>query len=411
MGIRHFLGDSGKRILTPQEAQSIGSYKNGQETIFVSIASYRDSECRPTVESLFLRATHPDRIRVAVVDQVEPEDPKCLEPTVPCSENGDQVLCKYRHLIDLYEVRAFLMVGPVLARHIAHRMYSNEYFAMQVDAHVRFTDGWDDDIVSQWKSANNEMAVISTYLTDIAGSIDPKTHKSLRKERNMMCTLGYEGQTNSQRHLVLKAPTKSVPKVKGTPMLHPFWSAGFSFSRGHFIVQVPYDQHLPMVFQGEESSIAIRAFTYGYDFYAPERSVVFHIFAKKENIARRNRHKYWENETLYAGSLGKSMDRLVGITGMAGKESPQDYNRVDEELYGLGRVRDTDTFYRIFGIHPDTGTLESHLCSYVQEQMHRRHIQHLRPNAMGIDYDKVETEFRDFFALDGQSALRGSTSR
>lgn len=29
----------------------------------------------------------------------------------------------------------------------------------------------------------------------------------------------------------------------------PFWAAGFSFSRGHFKVQVPYDGYQPMVFQ------------------------------------------------------------------------------------------------------------------------------------------------------------------
>jgi hypothetical protein len=42
------------------------------------------------------------------------------------------------------------------------------------------------------------------------------------------------------------------PRIKDTPLLNPFWAAGFSFARGHFVVQVPYDQYLPMVFQGEE---------------------------------------------------------------------------------------------------------------------------------------------------------------
>ena len=27
------------------------------------------------------------------------------------------------------------------------------------------------------------------------------------------------------------------------------WGAGFSFSRGHFVVNVPYDQYLPLIFQ------------------------------------------------------------------------------------------------------------------------------------------------------------------
>jgi [Skp1-protein]-hydroxyproline N-acetylglucosaminyltransferase len=397
-GVRGFLGDHGRRVMTPKESQSIGSIASGKETIFVSLASYRDSECRPTLESIFLRATHPERIRVAVVDQVEPEDPKCAEPQVPCDQDPNQVLCKFRHLIDVYEVRSYLMVGPVFARHIAHRMYRNEYFSLQVDAHVRFTQNWDEDIISQWKSADNEMTVLTTYLTDITNSIDPVSHESRRKDRNMMCNLNFEGHVKSQKHLVLKSPAKSTPKVQGTPMLHPFWSAGFSFARGHFVVQVPYEQYSAMVFQGEESSLAIRAFSYGYDFYAPERSVAFHIFAIKDNIARRHRHKFWENETLYAGALEKSMARIVGITGMAGSSSAIDYYRKDEELYGLGKVRNIETYFRTYGIHPETSSVEGHLCNFVQEKLHRQFHQYLRSDGMGINYDDFKFEYQDPFA-------------
>jgi hypothetical protein len=125
----------------------------------------------------------------------------------------------------------------------------------------------------------NEMTVITTYLTAIADSIDPVTNESRHKDRNMMCNLNFEGHVQSQRHLVPKSPAKSIPKVQGTPKLHPFWSAGFSF--------VPYEQYSVMTFQGEESRLAIHTFSYGCDFYAPERSVTFHIFAIKDNIARR----------------------------------------------------------------------------------------------------------------------------
>ena len=35
-----------------------------QRTIYIGIASYRDFQCRQTVESIFNRATHPERLRV-----------------------------------------------------------------------------------------------------------------------------------------------------------------------------------------------------------------------------------------------------------------------------------------------------------------------------------------------------------
>jgi [Skp1-protein]-hydroxyproline N-acetylglucosaminyltransferase len=407
-GVRSVLGNHGRRLMTQQEAHTVGSIDpvSGQETIFISLASYRDPECAPTLESIFTRAKHPQRVRVGVVDQIDITDGDnvCNQPEIPCEEDPLQVLCRYNHLIDVYQVPAYLMVGPVLARHIAHRMYRGEYYTMQVDAHVRFVEGWDDDIISQWKSTKNEMAVLSTYLTDIEGSIDPKTHKSLRRDHNVMCDIQYDG-TGSQRRLTLKHPTKRLEKEAqyGSPTLHPFWSAGFSFARGHFTVQVPYDQYLPMIFQGEESSIAVRGFTYGYDYYAPERSVTFHIYAMKRNIGRRSRHKFWENETLYRGALEKSTARMNGITGLvpdnrkwlrshntAGTTIGPSYFNVDEDKYGIGQVRPREQYFRVFGIDPELGKVQATLCDFVRETMTPLFSTHLRSDGMGIDYNMIE---------------------
>lgn len=94
------------------------------------------------------------------------------------------------------------------------------------------------------------------------------------------------------RYLRHGAQPEDVPEVKDMPQLQPFWAAGFSFSRGHFKVRVPYDAYQPMVFQGEEIGIGIRGFTHGYDFYAPRDSVVFHEYAVKS--ARRSKvHMFW----------------------------------------------------------------------------------------------------------------------
>ena len=126
--IRHYLGD-GKTLLSPELASSIGSYytdpESGTEieTIYCSIASYRDPECPGSVEDLFARADIPDRIRVAIIDQRVPgsDDPVCNQPIESCETNPDQSLCKYKHLIDYYELDARLAVGPVFARHLAQR--------------------------------------------------------------------------------------------------------------------------------------------------------------------------------------------------------------------------------------------------------------------------------------------------
>jgi len=398
-GVRNFLGNFGQRLMTPEEASQVGSFVTigGQEleTIYVSVASYRDPECRPTVEDIFLRAEYPERVRVAIIDQRAMDDdvPSCGLPERPCSEDPEQPMCKYHHLIDYYQVPAPLSVGPVFARHLANRMYRGEYFVMQADAHVRMTKNWDSDIIGQWKSAENEMAILSVYLSDVHGAIDPDTFESHHHSRPVMCNTHYEGK-GKMKHLRHGQQPEGRPGIHGEPTLNAFWAAGFSFARGHFVVQVPYDQYLPMIFQGEEISIGLRGFTYGYDYYAPERSVSFHIYALKENEKKRHRiKKFWENEGLYPGAPVEAMKRLNGIIGMGDPEDT--YYHEEETEYGLGKIRNKEKFFTLYGIHTDTQTVENHLCRFVGKPMQSMFRPHVRKNRMGINFDEFDFAFKD----------------
>jgi hypothetical protein len=75
----------------------------------------------------------------------------------------------------------------------------------------------------------------------------------------------YEGAYPA-RYLRHGAQPEEEPAILDMPQMSPFWAAGFSFSRGHFKLRVPYDAYQPMVFQGEEIAIGVRAFTWGYDY-------------------------------------------------------------------------------------------------------------------------------------------------
>ena len=386
--VRRYLGN-GDVLMTKEVASSIGSFHEGKETVLVGIASYRDPECRKTVESLYLRAEYPSRIRTIVVDQLREGDIKCTQPEQSCEDDPEQVLCKFSHLIHSFELDARLAVGPTFARHIAQRHYRGEYFVLQIDAHVRFVQSWDSDIIQQWKPAG-EMAVLSTYMLDLNGSIDQVTQKSKKTSRALLCNVFFEGGIlrNGQQ-------AARPPAIHGTPTIHPFWAAGFSFSRGHFVVQVPYDQYLPQVFQGEEMSIALRGFSYGYDYYAPERNVCFHMYAL--NKYRNNRMsvpQFSENKSTFKGVAGEAMKRLISILGM-NNDKTEPYNRLEEDKYGIGRVRSLQTFFSTFGIDVKSQTVENHLCWFVGEGMQRKFLPALRKDGMGVDYDQVNYTFID----------------
>lgn len=127
---------------------------------------------------------------------------------------------------------------------------------------MSFVADWDVSIIDQMEATRDEMAVLSTYLTDVVGSISP-SGKSLRNTRPIMCNTEYEGGVQG-KHLRHLSQPEGVPDIRGSPQLQPYWAAGYSFSRGHFIATVPYDLYQPMIFQGEEMSIGLRGFTIGY---------------------------------------------------------------------------------------------------------------------------------------------------
>jgi [Skp1-protein]-hydroxyproline N-acetylglucosaminyltransferase len=356
-----------------------------------------------------------------VADQiVHGEDFACNEPVKDCSEDPNQALCKYANQVDVYEVPAELSIGPVFARHLGHRLYRGEYYATQSDAHVTYTQNWDADIIDQMEQTHDEMAVLSTYLTDVQGSID-KEGRSLRRTRPIMCNTVYEGGPQGM-HLRHASQPEDIPSIHGVSQLQPWWAAGYSFSRGHFVVNgkmkqqmtsctvsiaesnltclhyrsVPYDPYQPMIFQGEEMSIGIRGYTIGYDFFAPERSVCFHHYAVGKNAAIRNKVKhFWENGDRYAGVGKAAMTRLLGIVRMNPEKPVDTWNHEEEDVYGLGAVRTPEKFYEMFGIDVARKTIEGHLCSFVAEgKMHKLFMPNLRPDGMGIDYSKIDYRFK-----------------
>jgi len=224
---------------------------------------------------------------------------------------------------------------------------------------------------------------------DIAGSIDQKTGLSLRKTRPIMCNTEYEGggQGKHLRHL---SQPEGIPDIQGMPQLQPYWAAGFSFSRGHFIAAVPYDLYQPMIFQGEEMSIGLRGFTIGYDFFAPEKSVCFHSYSIGENAAARNKvPHFWENSDKYAGTGKKAMARLLGIVNMNPEVDRSEWNHAEEEKYGLGGARKTSKFYETYGIDVVKKTSERHLCQFVRGRMHKMFMSKLREDGMVLTTVKL----------------------
>jgi hypothetical protein len=157
--------------------------------------------------------------------------------------------------------------------------------------------------------------------------------------------------------------TMSRPKDHNEAVRVAFFAAGFSFSRGHRILTVPYDYYTPYIFDGEETSMGVRAWTWGYDLYQPDRDIISHFYIQSKS---KFRPVFWDSPewsiqwpTQFASLVRiqkqlRIFDQLLGtVSGtslMANpyhEESRLYLNEVGEgERYGVGTERAVEEYWR-----------------------------------------------------------------
>jgi len=360
-----------------------GTFIDGNPTIYIGIASYRDSWCHRCITSALERATYPERLVFGVVQQNAPGDMSCLHTEESCSTNPSQTLCRFRDQIKLEKVDAKDAKGPVFARHKADMLYDGEYFALQVDAHTIFVRGWDETAIRQWKNLKNDYGIMSTYPSDLKNNIDENGDSRMHLAPYICRT---ELQANGVFTHLSAYETRWPERWKDTPLLSPFLGGGVLWSRGHRLVRVPYDCCMDMVFAGEEWSLGVRAWTWGYDLYAPSESFAFHPYNRKGDDKP---HMFYENKQ-DPGLRRSSLLRMKHILGtpLEERDISASFNDTELERYSLGKYRSMDSYMAVFGLNYDSKKQVDY-CNRQTLLMDSIHP-FVRKNGKGVDYRYVK---------------------
>lgn len=134
------------------------------DTIFVSIATYRDDACPGTIQTMMTAASRPDRVFVGLVDQTNLDDPHTDD--IQCHARLPDDIRKRVRLVRMRHVNAR---GPTHARHIASKLWDGERFFLMIDAHSTFRDGWDRILIDNIRQLPNpSKAVISHVINRVA---------------------------------------------------------------------------------------------------------------------------------------------------------------------------------------------------------------------------------------------------
>lgn len=206
------------------------------------------------------------------------------------------ILCAGR--IAVLRLHAENARGPYYARALHQNLIRNmwkpgnrpgflEDTYLQLDSHMRFSHHWDQTLATQLKilQLNHKKPILTSYPPPYPQGLEATDHP--KDELAALPTLLCASE-------IMEAPTrdKGLLRIKGRrlrclsePVELPslFWAAGLSFSGAALLLEAPYDPRLlHYTFMGEEHLQWIVMRRNGWRFFAPTKTVVWHLWKKAE---------------------------------------------------------------------------------------------------------------------------------
>lgn len=288
-------------------------------TIFIQIASYRDPQLTPTIDDCISRAKFPENLRFGIAWQ----------------HDGNENLDKYNKdsrfkIIDIPYAES---QGACWARNKIQKEYKNETYTLQLDSHHRFTQDWDVRLIEMLESLRSDSCK-KPLLTSYISSWDPDNDPSGRINRPW--GMNFDRFTPEGIVFFLPADIPNFEKLN-KPVPARFYSAHFCFADGTFAKEVQHDPEY--YFHGEEISIAVRAFTHGYDLFHPHKVIAWHEYTRK------GRTKHWDDDKNWHLKNAKCHKRNRILLGME-----NDMENIDFGIYGLGKERTIQDYEKYAGI-------------------------------------------------------------
>lgn len=280
-------------------------------TIFIQIASYRDPQLKPTIDDCIKNAKYPNNLVFGITNQYHPDD----------EFNIDEYQQDERFRIEniLYSESK----GACWARNLLQQRYSGETYTLQIDSHMRFTPNWDVEMIKMIKQLQKK-GFKKPLLTGYVSSFDPDNDPAARVQ---------EPWRMSFDRFIPESPVFFLPEtIPGwqqltEPVPARFYSAHFCFTLGQFCKEVPHDENY--YFHGEEISVGVRAFTWGYSLFHPHKVLIWHEYTRKGRI------KSWDDDKKWVDKNNSSHLRNRKLFSMDGEI----YNPEEFGIYGFGSER------------------------------------------------------------------------
>ena len=347
--------------------------------IFIQIASYRDPELVKTIKSIIENAKNPKNLRFGICRQYHPED-------------GFDSLEEYKddNRFRVIDVLYSESKGVCWARNLTQTLYEGEEYTMQIDSHMRFEKNWDSEFIKMIKQLQKD-GFEKPLLTGYVSSFNPENDPAERvKEpwRMVFDRFIPEGAV-----FFLPETIPGWEKLK-KPIPARFYSAHFCFTLGQFSEEVQHDPEF--YFHGEEISIAVRAYTWGYDLFHPHKTLVWHEYT------RNGRTKQWDDDPDWGNKNVRSHQKNRKLFGMDGEGT------MDMGKYGFGPIRTLREYEIYAGIRFDNRSVQQYTLDknyppnptmFETEEDWKNSFATIFKHCIDLDYKLVPEKDYDFWVV------------
>ena len=294
----------------------------GNGKIFIQIASYRDPQLIPTIKDCIKNAKKPEKLVFSIAWQHSSED---------AWDNLDEFKDDKRFRI--VDINYSESKGACWARNQLQQNYNGEEYTLQLDSHHRFVENWDEELILMYKQLVKK-GHKKPLLTGYVSSFDPDNDPNGRTIQPWK--MNFDRFIPEGAVFFLPATIDDY-KERTEPIPARFYSAHFAFSTGKFVEEVPHDPEY--YFHGEEISIAVRAYTHGYDLFHPHKVIVWHEYTRKGRKKQWDDDKQWVSKNVHCHSRNR---KLFGMDG--------EVKDVDFGIYDFGKERTLEDYERYAGL-------------------------------------------------------------
>ena len=293
--------------------------------IFVQIASYRDPELVPTIRDLIAKAKYPENLTFGICwqrDETESLEEFTNDP-------------RFRVMDVLY----YKSEGLGWARNITQKFWKDEFYTLQIDSHHRFVQDWDMMCIEDYNQSLefSKKPIITTYCT----AFNPKDDYSTWNPTPCLMSQ-YEF---SHDKLLMSMPWSIQDYKSRTKVIRARTLSGhFIFTQGKFCEDVQYDPRIYFGGYTEETSMSLRAYSHGYDFFSPYRMIMWHEYTRNYRV------KHWDDHGHKTEHIKvTSGERDVLSRNLVRQLFGQENHNIPFGVYGLGTDRTLRDYEVSFG--------------------------------------------------------------